>query len=130
MEELFALQSAYEKEEVLPKGAVFNPTASLLGLARVLAEGRILAAELEGRIVGKINTSAVSFTRCQIGGVYVHPDFRSMGIGRRMTAEFARALIRQGRGVSLFVKKRNTAARRAYLHVGFETVGDYRISYY
>jgi ribosomal protein S18 acetylase RimI-like enzyme len=129
-EELFALQAAYEMEEVLPAGAVFNPAASRLNLARILAEGQILAAELDGRVVGKINTSAVSFTRCQIGGVYVHPGCRAMGIGRRMTAEFARKLIRQGRGVSLFVKKRNAAARRVYLGIGFETVGDYRISYY
>jgi ribosomal protein S18 acetylase RimI-like enzyme len=130
MGELFALQSAYEMEEVLPKGAVFNPAASRLNLARILAEGQILAAELDGRIVGKINTSAVSFTRCQIGGVYVHPGCRALGIGRRMTAEFARTLIRQGRGVSLFVKKQNAAARKVYLRIGFERVGDYRISYY
>jgi ribosomal protein S18 acetylase RimI-like enzyme len=130
MEELFALQSAYEMEEVLPKGAVFNPAASRLNLARILAGGQILAAELGGRIVGKINASAVSFTRCQIGGVYVHPGCRAMGIGRRMTAEFTRGIIRQGRGISLFVKKRNTAARRVYLGIGFETIGDYRISYY
>ncbi|MDR2160312.1 MAG: GNAT family N-acetyltransferase, partial [Treponema sp.] len=37
MEELFALQSAYETEEVLPKGAVFNPAVSRLNLARILA---------------------------------------------------------------------------------------------
>jgi predicted GNAT family acetyltransferase len=129
-EELFALQSAYEMEEVLPAGAVFNPAASRLNLARVLANEQMLVAELNGRIVGKINTSAGSFTRRQIGGVYVRPGCRALGIGRRMTAEFTRGLIRQGWGVSLFVKKRNTAARRVYLGIGFETLGDYRISYY
>ena len=130
MEELFALQSAYEMEEVLPRGAVFNPAASRLNLARILEDEQILAAELDGHIVGKINTSAESFTRRQIGGVYVHPGCRALGIGRRMTAEFIRGLIRQGWGVSLFVKKRNAAARRMYLNLGFEKVGDYRISYY
>ncbi|MDR2160415.1 MAG: GNAT family N-acetyltransferase, partial [Treponema sp.] len=99
-------------------------------LARILADEQILAAELDGRIVGKINTNAGSFTRRQIGGVYVHPGCRALGIGRRMTAEFTRRLIRQGWGVSLFVKKRNRAARKIYLALGFETVGDYRISYY
>jgi ribosomal protein S18 acetylase RimI-like enzyme len=130
MEELFELQSAYEMEEVLPEGTVFNPAVSRLNLARILADEQILAAELDGRIVGKINTSAESFTRRQIGGVYVHPRCRALGIGRRMTAEFTRSLIRQGWGVSLFVKKRNAAARNLYLGLGFERVGNYRISYY
>ncbi|MDR1899517.1 MAG: GNAT family N-acetyltransferase, partial [Treponema sp.] len=51
MEELFALQSAYEMEEVLPKGTTFNPAASRLNLAHILANEQILAAELDGRIV-------------------------------------------------------------------------------
>jgi predicted GNAT family acetyltransferase len=117
-------------EEVLPKGTTFNPAASRLNLAHILANEQILAAELDGRIVGKINTSARSFTRYQIGGVFVHPGCRTLGIGRRMAAEFVRGLIRQGRGVSLFVKKRNAAARKVYLDIGFDTIGDYRISYY
>ncbi|MDR1319653.1 MAG: GNAT family N-acetyltransferase [Treponema sp.] len=127
---LFPLQAAYEREEVLPIGAEFNASACRLGLERILSGGQILAAELEGRIVGKINTSVVSFTRYQIGGVYVHPDYRGLGIARRMTAEFARALILQGRGLSLFVKKLNPAARRVYDNTGFKVLADYRISYY
>jgi predicted GNAT family acetyltransferase len=47
-----------------------------------------------------------------------------------MTTEFVESLTAQGRGVSLFVKKTNTAARRVYLRIGFEIMGDYRINYY
>ncbi|MDR0601309.1 MAG: GNAT family N-acetyltransferase [Treponema sp.] len=130
MADLFALQSGYEKEEVLPSGAVFNPASCRLGLERILAEGSILAAELDGRLVGKINTSAVSFTRCLIGGVYVLPGCRGLGIARRMTAEFVRPLIAEGMGISLFVKKRNPAALSVYRRLGFTSVSDYRISYY
>jgi ribosomal protein S18 acetylase RimI-like enzyme len=127
---LFPLQAAYEQEEVLPAGAEFNAAACRLGLEHILSGGQILAAELEGRIVGKINISVVSFTRYQIGGVYVHPDYRGLGIAGRMCAEFVRGLVLQDRGVSLFVKKSNPAARRVYDNIGFRALADYRISYY
>lgn len=130
LDEIAALQAAYEIEEVLPKGSVFSPAASRVNIANIIYGGQILAAEISGRLVGKINISAVSFTRYQVGGVYVHPDFRGLGIARRMASEFIGSLIAQGRGVSLFVKKSNLAARRLYSGLGFNFKGDYRITYY
>jgi ribosomal protein S18 acetylase RimI-like enzyme len=127
---LAPLQAAYEQEEVLHKGSVFSPAASRINLANIIASGRILAAELNGRLVGKINVSAVSFTRYQVGGVYVHPDFRGLGIARRMASEFITSLVSEGRGVTLFVKKTNLPARRLYAGLGFTVRGDYRITYY
>jgi ribosomal protein S18 acetylase RimI-like enzyme len=129
-EALFALQAAYEKEEIVPRGSAFNPAVCRLNLQRILAEELFLAAEIDGRLVGKINTSARSFTRRQIGGVYVHPDYRGLGIARRMIAEFLRPIIAEGWGITLFVKKKNTAARLVYQNLGFRFLEDYRISYY
>ncbi|GBU28622.1 GNAT family acetyltransferase [Treponema sp. R8-4-B8] len=124
------LQAGYEKEEVLPKGSSFSPAASRINLSGIIATGKVLAAEIDGRLIGKINVSGVSFTRYQVGGVYVHPDFRGRGIGRRMAYEFISSLIAEGRGVTLFVKKTNAAARRLYSSLGFTAINDYRISYY
>jgi ribosomal protein S18 acetylase RimI-like enzyme len=129
-EEIFRLQAAYEQEEVLPRNAAFNAAASRLGLERMLASEQVLVAELDGMIVGKINTSARSFTRYQIGGVFVRPDCRRMGIGLKMAAAFFKILILRGSGATLFVKKRNAAARSLYRRLGFAILGDYRISYY
>jgi len=129
-EQLFALQSAYEQEEVVPKNSVFNPQACRLNLKHILTREQVLVAEMDGQVVGKVNTSAASFTRHQIGGVYVHKDYRGRGIALKMTAVFVRNLLAQGRGVTLFVKKRNTAARRVYLKAGFSALDNYRISYY
>ncbi|MDR2101846.1 MAG: GNAT family N-acetyltransferase [Treponema sp.] len=129
-ENLYRLQAAYEQEEVLPRGAVFNALSCRRSLEHILSREHILVAELYGRIVGKINTSASSFSRYQIGGVYVDPDYRGLGIACRMAAVFARELIREGRGLSLFVKKRNAAARAVYRRIGFEVLEDYRIGYY
>ena len=128
--ELAVLQAGYEQEEVLPQGAVFNPAVGRLNMEKIFANEQLLVAELGGRLVGKINTSAHSFTRFQIGGVYVLPSFRGMGIARRMATEFVSALIKQGRGVSLFVKKSNPPAISVYRRLGFKFLADYRITYY
>jgi ribosomal protein S18 acetylase RimI-like enzyme len=125
-----ALQAAYEQEEVLPKGSVFSPLSSRTNTASIITKSHILAAELDGQLVGKININAVSFTRYQVGGVYVHPSFRGLGIASRMAAEFIGSLILQSRGVTLFVRKTNLAARKLYAGLGFSVRGDYRISYY
>ncbi len=130
LDALAPLQAAYEQEEVLPKGSAFSPAASRVNLANIIARRQILIAEICGRLVGKININAVSFTRYQIGGVFVHPDFRGLGIARRMAAEFVSVLINEGKGVTLFVKKSNAAARRLYTGLGFSATGDYRITYY
>jgi uncharacterized protein len=127
---LFALQAAYEQEEVLPANAVFNPAAARLNIRNIIEREQLLVAELDGQVVGKINTSAKSFTRCQIGGVYVRPDCRNLGIGSKMTAVFAEGLLAQGKGLSLFVKKRNAAACKVYRKIGFSVTADYRITYY
>jgi uncharacterized protein len=124
------LQAGYEKEEVLPKGSTFSPAASRQNLSGIIAGGRVLAAEIDGRLIGKINVSGVSFTRYQVGGVYVRPDFRGRGIGRLMAYEFISSLISEGMGVTLFVRKTNTSARRLYSGLGFTVINDYRISYY
>jgi len=129
-ESIFALQSAYENEEVLPKNAAFDPAVCRLNLEHILSAERILLAELDGQIVGKINTSAESFTRFQIGGVYVRPDYRGRGIAVKMTAVFVESLLAVKKGVTLFVKRRNNAARAAYRKVGLSALADYRISYY
>ena len=129
-EALYPLQAGYEEEEVLPRGAVLNHASCRLALSSILSKEQSLIACLDNRIVGKINTNAVSFTRVQIGGVYVLPEYRGLGIGRRMTAVFAGELIAQGRGLTLFVKKNNLAAQKIYRRIGFEEAGDYRISYY
>ena len=129
-ERLFELQSAYEQEEVVPMGGNFSPESCRKTLEKLLKTEQMLVACLDGKIVGKINTNAKSYTRYQIGGVYVCPEFRGRGIAVKMSAVFLNDLIDEGRGISLYVKKRNSAARAVYSRLGFIRRGDYRISYY
>ncbi|MDR2143283.1 MAG: GNAT family N-acetyltransferase [Treponema sp.] len=127
---LFPLQAGYDQEEVLPRAAVFSPAVCRKNLEAIISTGLILAAEHEGRLVGKINVNAESFTRLQIGGVYVAPDCRGRGIGGALIAGFIRFFAFRGKYFSLFVKKQNAAARRLYDRAGFSKLADYRISYY
>jgi len=124
------LQAEYEKEEVLPKGSAFNPAASRINTANILAKWQGLAAVIDGKFVGKIHVSAVSFTRFQVGGVYVSPEFRGKGIAGAMAYEFIDSLISQGRGVTLFVRKSNNAACRLYKSFCFKNINEYLIVYY
>jgi ribosomal protein S18 acetylase RimI-like enzyme len=130
LDQMAAIQAAYEKEEVLPKNSSFSPAASRVNIANIIMREHVLAAEINGLLVGKINISQVSFTRYMIGGVYVCPEFRRQGIARRLTADFVHGIVSQGIGVSLFVKKSNLAARKLYAGLGFQVLGEYRINYY
>jgi predicted GNAT family acetyltransferase len=130
LENILPLQAAYEREEVLPRGAHFNIAACRLTLEHIFKEQRILVAELDKQIVAKANTSALSFTRAQIGGVFVRPEYRGLGIARRLCAELAGDLKHSGWDLSLFVKKQNHSAQQVYRSIGFRPIADYRISYY
>jgi predicted GNAT family acetyltransferase len=130
LEDIAPLQEAYEKEEVIPKGSSFNSAASRLNVVNIISRKHMLAAEICGRLVGKINISAAGFSRYLIGGVYVHPEYRCLGIARRMATEFVSSLVREGKGVTLFVKKHNVAAKKLYDGLGFKATDDYRITYY
>ena len=127
LDSVAALHAEYEKEEVISAASRFDKAVSRLNTERIFKTERMLVAELDGRLIGKINTNAVTYTRSQIGGVYVYPEYRGLGVARRMTGEFTASL---AGGVSLFVRRSNAIARSVYSRIGFAISGDYRISYY
>lgn len=73
----------------------------------------------------KAEVGAVSRTVGQIQGVWVRPDLRGQGLGGAGTAAVANAVLRAGRVPSLYVNSYNTAARRAYVRVGFRQVATF-----
>ncbi|MDR1148945.1 MAG: GNAT family N-acetyltransferase [Spirochaetaceae bacterium] len=129
IDELLPLQAAYEKEEVLPTGAILDIRVCRCNLERIITKEKSLVALLDGRVIGKINTNAKSYSRCQIGGVYVLPEHRGKGVASSLTAIFSRILLAENKGVNLFVNVNNTGARKAYTRCGFQELADYRIVY-
>jgi predicted GNAT family acetyltransferase len=130
IETLFPLQAAYEKEEVLPFGMDLTLSSCHYHLMEMLKNQTVMSAWLGGEPVGKINTSGSAFNYTQIGGVYVAPGYRRMGIAGRLTTALSSELITSGKTVTLFVKKNNKTACGIYLRSGFEHCGNYRICYY
>jgi predicted GNAT family acetyltransferase len=127
---LLPLQDAYQREEVLHAGSRWNINLAGLNLKDILENQLVYVAEMGGKTVGKINPSGAGFSLVQIGGVYVAPGFRRLGVASALVNTLTDAIIAGGKRPALFVKTTNTTARRLYARCGFEETGDYRISYY
>jgi RimJ/RimL family protein N-acetyltransferase len=126
---LFEMHLSYELEEVAVNMKRYKPELARLSLSRILEREEMLVAEYRGELVGKINTNARSFTRRQLGGIYVKPPYRGMGIAQAMVAAMRDKFRREKTPLSLYVRKSNLPAQIVYRRAGFRTVADYRISY-
>ena len=93
-------------------------------IAEIVDEGRSFVRIDDGVVVFKAEVGAVAQGVCQVQGVWVDPAFRGRGLSESGIA----AVVRSARSriapvVSLYVNDYNTAARKAYLAVGFREVG-------
>ncbi|MDC7223441.1 MAG: GNAT family N-acetyltransferase [Spirochaetales bacterium] len=129
LKELFPLEEAYQKEEVVRDPSTLNLFYLKRRFMQQLGQNHIWAVYKEGRPVAKGGTNAEGFRYCQIGGVYTIPEERGRGIGRYLMNRISEDLYRQGWGTSLFVRKKNPAALALYKHCGYQKKGDFRIVY-
>ena len=127
---LYELHKQYEIEEVIPKGSSFNPVNCMFTVNSMMTSDQVLVGEINGRLVAKVNVNGESYSRYQIGGVFVDPEFRGKGYATQLVAEFCRRLISEGKGVNLFAKKINAPAVKVYKKLGFQVISDYRITYF
>lgn len=130
LDALYPLAAAYEKVEVMTDLHAFDPAACRATQARNLGTQTVYLAAVRGRVVARAQTNARGWSYDQIGGIFVDPAFRGMGIGRGVVEALVSDIAAGGRGVSLFVKKSNDVARSLYLAMGFARVRDYRVSYF
>lgn len=89
----------------------------------------VLAAD--GAPVAMMRFTAELPDTVQIGGVYTPPALRARGYARAVVA--GGLLDARARGVKrsvLFTDENNVAARRAYLALGYQIVGDYSIVHF
>jgi uncharacterized protein len=89
-------------------------------------EGRSWVWIEERRILFKAEASAWTPEAVQLQQVWVDPEVRNQGYGRRGLCDLIRLLLEQVPRVCLFVRADNPAAIRLYETVGMERVGSYR----
>jgi predicted GNAT family acetyltransferase len=94
-------------------------------VASLIAAGRAWARFEHGRVVFKAEVGSQSPGVGQIQGVWVHPEWRGLGLGTAGTATVAAVIVGSGRIASLYVNDFNTVARAAYARVGFAEVGTF-----
>lgn len=95
--------------------------------ARAVSVGLIRFLLEDGQPVAMAAINARAGNAVQIGGVFVPPEARNRGLGRRAT----RALLAEaqaGGAADAFLFSNNDAASRAYRSIGFTQVGNYRIA--
>jgi uncharacterized protein len=80
----------------------------------------------DGRILFKAEASAWTPHAVQLQQVWVDPELRNLGYGRRGLRDLIRLLLDRVPCVCLFVRADNPAAIRLYEAVGMERVGSYR----
>ncbi|GHG84608.1 GNAT family N-acetyltransferase [Pseudodonghicola xiamenensis] len=96
--------------------------------ARRIIEAGISQLLLEaGRPVGMAAVNARVKDIVQVGGVYVPPEARNRGVGRRAVQALLMQVAADGASRAVLFSN-NDAASRAYEAIGFRRVGDYRVA--
>jgi ribosomal protein S18 acetylase RimI-like enzyme len=89
-------------------------------------EGRSWLWEEEGRILFKAEASAWTDDAVQLQQVWVDPDLRGRGYGKRGLADLCIRLLERTPSVCLFVRPENAPAIALYEAIGMRRVGSYR----
>jgi uncharacterized protein len=91
-----------------------------------IGEGRSWLWEEDGTILFKAEASAWTPHAVQLQQVWVDPEVRNRGFGRRGLRDLCRLLLERVPAVCLFVRAENAAAIRVYDAIGMLRVGTYR----
>jgi len=128
LEGLVAWRTDYEIEALGGERGPALEARSRVVLDRLQRRGAQYVLEDDGRVVAYTAFTAELPDWVQVGGVWTPPALRGRGHARAAVA--GSLLDARARGVTssvLFTGEHNVAARRAYLALGYERVGDYGI---
>ncbi|HEX8685287.1 MAG TPA: GNAT family N-acetyltransferase, partial [Pyrinomonadaceae bacterium] len=95
-----------------------------------IERGRTWVWSAAGRIIYKADVVALTPEVAYVEGVYMSPQERGKGHGRRCFAQTGRQLLKHAGSVCLFVDEGNRRARDFYRSVGYTPSRRYNILYF
>jgi GNAT superfamily N-acetyltransferase len=87
--------------------------------ARRVEQGRTWVLIEDGKLLFKADVIAETPETTYIEGVWVNPEMRWQGYGRRCMSQLARMLLWRTKSICLFVNDENTDARKFYKQSGY-----------
>lgn len=93
--------------------------------ARRIAKGRIWVWFENQRLLYKTDVVAETPQAIYLEGVYVHPEHRFQGYGRRGISQLAASLLKRTETICLTVNEKATGTQRFYERAGYELVCRY-----
>ncbi|MBZ0325776.1 MAG: GNAT family N-acetyltransferase [Alphaproteobacteria bacterium] len=88
--------------------------------------GALLLASVEGEAVGVVGLRALEEDVCEMKRLYVRPQWRNAGVGRRL----AEAILRKARDGGYFVMRLDTLGAMAAARALYKALGFYEIPAY
>ncbi len=127
-ERLYELQHNYQLEEVLPPGKTLNEKACREIIKERLIEHTVFAIldTTTSKFVSMAGTNAKGIHYVQLGGIFTNPQYRNLGLAQTLVRQL---IAYSNKNISLFVRKENYSAIKAYANSGFVINSSYRICY-
>ena len=130
------LATSADLGELLPAAAAmfteevgFDPIArygeGYAARLRTLIAGQrsAIVTDVNGRVIFKADAGIVNLDAAQVQGVWMHPDYRGLGLAKPFFAAASRVLQRRYRHLSLYVNDYHAAAVALYSGTGWVPIG-------
>ena len=97
---------------------------------RRIEKKRVWVLIENGQLVFKADIIADTPQASYIEGIYVRPEDRGKGFGRRCVAGLGHILLKRTKALYLFVENQSTRTKSFYLKLGFNVAGQYDLLYF